>query len=244
MDDASSGVFYSISQPQRIMNVLSNKRQSAILSVGPAVAAIAYPCPLFLFYESARIFHSVNHVSDRAIGLLTSAFSLSLAYAVPLFAFFAALTIAIRIQPTRDTQKALIVAHLAVASPPMFTAIGVLCFLIHAPNTDYVVWLFLWIPLAIFSVRGSRRTVTLNRASADPVRLRMTHGISALLILVVFLAGHMVNHIVAIWSLNSDEEVMKALRIIYRAAWLQAWACWPVFISNRKRPLPAAVSHD
>ena len=58
----------------------------------------------------------------------------------------------------------------------MFTAIGVLCFLIHAPNADYVVWLFLWIPLAIFSVRGSRRTVTLNRASADPVRLRMTQS--------------------------------------------------------------------
>ena len=103
----------------------------------------------------------------------------------------------------------------------MFTAIGVLCFLIHAPNADYVVWLFLWIPLAIFSVRGSRRTVTLNRASAEPVRLRMTHGISALLILVVFLAGHMINHIVAIWSLNSDEEVMKALRRIYRAGWLE-----------------------
>jgi hypothetical protein len=221
MDDASSGVFCSIGQPQPIMDISSNKQRSTILSVGPAVAAIAYPCPLFLFYESARFFHTANHVSDRAIALMTSAFSLSLAYAVPLFAFFAALTIATRIQPTRDTQKALICAHLAATSPPLFTAIGVLCFLIHAPNADYIVWLFLWIPLAVFSARGIRRTVTLNRASADSVRLRMTHGISALLILVVFLAGHMINHFVAIWNLNSDEEVMKALRIIYRADWLE-----------------------
>jgi hypothetical protein len=201
------------------MNLLSNKRQSAILSVGPAVAAVAYPWPLFLFYESARFFHTANHVSGRAIGLMSSALSLSLAYAVPLFGFFAALTMATHIRATRDTQKALIFAHLAVASPPLFTAIGVLCFLIHLPNADYVVWLFLWIPLAIVSARGSRRTVTLNRTSANPIRLRMTHGISALLILVMFLAGHMINHFVAIWSLNSDEEVMKVLRGIYRAGW-------------------------
>ena len=39
--------------------------------------------------------------------------------------------------------------------------------------------------------------------------------------MVVFLGGHMINHIVAIWSLSSDVEVMTALRRIYRAGWVE-----------------------
>jgi hypothetical protein len=49
----------------------------------------------------------------------------------------------------------------------------------------------------------------------------MAHGISALFILAVFLVGHMINHVFAIWSLSGDVEVMTALRRIYRAGWLE-----------------------
>jgi hypothetical protein len=202
-------------------NILPNKEEPTIFSVGPAVAAVAYPGTLLFFYESARIFHTANHFADRAITLVAAVLSLSLAYAVPLFGFLAAYVIGTHIQSIRHTRRALFLAHLAVASPPLFTAIGVLCFLIHAPSADYVVWLFLWIPLAIFFMRRSPRTVGPTRSPEESVRVRMAHGISALLILVVFLVGHMINHIVAIWSLTTDVEVMTALRRIYRAGWLE-----------------------
>jgi hypothetical protein len=177
---------------------------------------------LFLFFESARVFQAASHFSDRSIGLMAAACSLSLAYAVPLFGFVAAYTMGRNIQAIRHTQRALFLAHLVVASPPLFTAIGVLCFLLHAPSADYVVWLFLWIPLAILCVRGSRCTVEPIRSPEGTVRVRMAHGISAFFILAVFLVGHMINHIVAIWSLSSDVEVMTALRRIYRAGWAVA----------------------
>jgi hypothetical protein len=49
----------------------------------------------------------------------------------------------------------------------------------------------------------------------------MIHGISALAILLVFLVGHMANHVVGIWNLAGDIEVMNVLRTIYRVQWLQ-----------------------
>jgi hypothetical protein len=198
-----------------------SKEVSLILSIGPALAAIAYPCALWLFYESARLFHSANHFSDCAITLIAAILSLSLAYAVPAFGFFAAYSIGTRDQKSPYSQRALLLAHLAVASPPLFTAIGVICFLIDAPNADYVVWLLLWVSLAIVEARRGRYTVPSFRSSKEPARVRMAHGVSALVILLVFLAGHMINHIVAIWSLASEIEVMDALRKIYRAAWLE-----------------------
>ncbi len=67
-----------------------SKEVSRILSIGPALAAIAYPCALWLFYESARSFHFANNFSDCALILIAAVLSLSLAYAVPVFGFFAA----------------------------------------------------------------------------------------------------------------------------------------------------------
>ena len=210
----------NITRPLGITDNISDKEQF-IFSVGPAAAAVAYPGALFLFYESARVFHATNHFSDRAILLMAAAFSLGLAYAVPLLGFLAAYSMETGIPRSHYTQRALFMAHLTVAAPPLFTAIGVLCFLIHAPNADYFVWLFLWIPLAIYSVRSIRPTVAPTRSSEGTVRVRMTHGFSALVILLVFLVGHMINHIVAIWSLPSDVEVMTALRRIYRTRWME-----------------------
>ncbi len=198
-----------------------SKEVPPIHSVGPALAAIAYPCALWLFYESARLFHSANHFSDCAITLIAATLSLSLAYAVPVFGFFAAYSIGTREQRSPYAQRALLLAHLTVASPPLFTAIGVICFLIDAPNADYIVWLLLWVSLAIFGACRGRWTVPSIRSPKEPRRVRMAHGVSALLILSVFLAGHMINHIIAIWSLAKDIAVMDTLRRIYRADWLE-----------------------
>jgi hypothetical protein len=60
-----------------------------------------------------------------------------------------------------------------------------------------------------------------KRSRSTPVRVRLIHGISALAILLVFLVGHIANHVVGIWNLAGDIEVTNVLRTIYRAQWLQ-----------------------
>jgi hypothetical protein len=58
--------------------------------------------------------------------------------------------------------------------------------------------------------------------AGSPPWLRAAHGLSALAILLVFLAPHMANHLTAIWSADLHEAVMNALRTIYRADFVQA----------------------
>jgi hypothetical protein len=191
-----------------------------VLTDSPAVAALAYPGMLFFFYESSHIFRSTDHASIRAVALVAAVLSLSLAYGVSLLGFFAAYVLGARSNQSRHIGRVRLLAHLVVASPPLFTAIGVLCFLLHAPNADYIAWLVIWIPLVIFAVVNGHYTAR-SRTQETRVRVRMAHGISALAILLVFLVGHMINHIVAIWSLTSDKELMSALRQVYRAHWLE-----------------------
>jgi hypothetical protein len=118
-------------------------------------------------------------------------------------------------------RKKRLLAYLAFASPPLYTAIGVLCFLLHAPRADYLIWVLLWIALIAFALRKDDRVVITNRSRPMPVRLRMAHGMSALTILLVFLVGHMTNHVIGIWNLASDIEVTGILGTIYRGSWLQ-----------------------
>jgi hypothetical protein len=204
-----------------MMDSTSSNEEIAVFSLGPAVAALVYPGSLYFFHESVRIFHSANHIYVSAIALITAVLSLSLAYVVPAFSFVAAYALGTRDHPSRQSEEARLLAHLAFSSPPLFTAIGVLCFLLHAPRADYLVWLLLWIALGVLAVRRSRSAVLPKRSRSTPVRVRMIHGISALAILLVFLVGHMANHVVGIWNLAGDIEVMNVLRTIYRVQWLQ-----------------------
>jgi hypothetical protein len=137
-----------------------------VLTDSPAVAALAYPGMLFFFYESSHIFRSTDHASIRAVALVGAVLSLSLAYGVSLLGFSAAYVLGARSNQSRHTERARLLAHLVVASPPLFTAIGVLCFLLHAPNADYIAWLVIWIPLVIFAVVNGRYTANVNTNDA------------------------------------------------------------------------------
>jgi hypothetical protein len=200
---------------------LSDEAESAIFSVGPAISALAYPSTLLLFYESARILHRTDHFAVRLIAVLAAILSLALSYIVSIFSFYVAYALGTRDHPSPKNERARLLAHLAFASPPLFTAIGVFCFLLHAPRADYLVWVLLWIALSVFALRTDQRPVIPKRLRSTPIRVRTTHGISALAILLLFLIGHMANHVVGIWNLASDIEVTKVLRTIYRARWLQ-----------------------
>jgi hypothetical protein len=83
------------------------------------------------------------------------------------------------------------------------------------------IWVLLWTALIAFALRKDDRVVITNRSRPMPGRLRMAHGMSALTILLVFLVGHMTNHVIGIWNLASDIEVTGILGTIYRGSWLQ-----------------------
>jgi hypothetical protein len=46
--------------------------------------------------------------------------------------------------------------------------------------------------------------------------LRSVHGVSALTILLIFLAPHIANHLTAMWSAGLHKSVMNGLRTVYR----------------------------
>jgi hypothetical protein len=74
------------------------------------------------------------------------------------------------------------------ASPPLFTALGVVLYLLHS-SSDYVVWALIWIPISLAAIAGaSERRAAASRpetTAGSPWR-RITHGFSALAILLLF----------------------------------------------------------
>jgi hypothetical protein len=42
-------------------------------------------------------------------------------------------------------------AHLAFASPPLFTALGVILSLLHSSG-DYIIWALIWIPVSLVAI--------------------------------------------------------------------------------------------
>lgn len=99
-----------------MMDSTSSNEEIAVFSLGPAVAALVYPGSLYFFHESVRIFHSANHIYVSAIALITAVLSLSLAYVVPAFSFAAAYALGTRDHPSRQSEEARLLAHLAFSS--------------------------------------------------------------------------------------------------------------------------------
>ena len=114
-------------------------------------------------------------------------------------------------------------AHLAVASPPLFVLIGVMFYLLHAPSGDSVLWWILWLAALAAAAWAMRWQGTDRPASStpNPIPLRVAHGTSALLIVLIFLAWHLLNHASAAFSHEFDRAMMNALRKWYRSDLVQ-----------------------
>jgi len=54
-----------------------------------------------------------------------------------------------------------------------------------------------------------------------PIELKVAHGISALLIVLIFLAWHLLNHASAVLTLELNQAMMNALRKWYRSGLIQ-----------------------
>src|SRR5262249_52784737 len=114
-------------------------------------------------------------------------------------------------------------AHLAVASPSLFVLIGVVSYLLHSANGDSVFWRILWLAALAAAAWAMSRQGRDRPASPmpAPLQLRVAHGISAALILLIFLTWHLLNHASAFVSLELNQSMMTALRKWYRSGLVQ-----------------------
>jgi hypothetical protein len=110
-------------------------------------------------------------------------------------------------------------ALISVAAAPLYTTLGVVLTIAHNPVSDLFLWVVVWVAasaILLWKMRETSPDATGGMPTLHP-RLRFAHGISAALIVCIFLAMHLINHLSALWSLDAQRLLMSAFRHIYRA---------------------------
>jgi succinate dehydrogenase hydrophobic anchor subunit len=138
--------------------------------------------------------------------------------AVPFVALRALMRIRNSIEPNAPLVRR--VLHVAFATPPVLTVSGFATSALGIPLTW--AWYGGWglVAMITFFVRkgsGSGSPVTWR----DSTRLRKIHGFSALFLLMGFLVLHLGNHLAALWTVQTQNDVMIFLRGWYRSTWVQ-----------------------
>ena len=111
--------------------------------LAPPLAALLYPFALKGFNAS------VTRISEGGAGAvalpwLTAAVCLALAFAMPLVALLAAMSLSGIGRPTVAQLRAQRAALLAVAAPTLFTFVGVVLYMLHDPVLDTWLWVACW----------------------------------------------------------------------------------------------------
>ena len=187
--------------------------------VAPPLAALLYPFTLEGFNASVTL---ALGGSAGFMAVLSAAIYLALAFAVPLVGMLAAIWLSEIDQPTAAQVRAKRVALLSVAAPTLFTFAGVVLYMLHDPLPDRWLWVACWGIVIALLLRWDRDATAQRGACSTPVPLRVAHGLSALAILVAFLALHIANHLMFPAGAETYDAVMKVFRHVYRTNVLQA----------------------
>jgi hypothetical protein len=190
--------------------------------VAPAVAALLYPVALHALYGAGRLVHDATSPESALSAWTVTLGAAALAYSVPAIALWAIRALGQERHPGPAHVRARGLAHLAFASPPLFTALGVGFYLVHS-NSDHIVWVLIWLPIVAVTIVGERRGGTAGSQPRTQLQwLRTAHGLSATAIIIMFLAPHIANHLTAIWSTDLHKAVMEVLRTVYRQSAVQS----------------------
>lgn len=186
--------------------------------------ALIYPQAVIAIFYSNERFHNATNFVTAFIAAIGFIFSLLLTFGIPVFSFSQAYHLGKINKPSPFQLYTRRFAHLVFASPPLFTCIGVFVYILGIPNTDAIIWTVAWllIGLSIF-IYGIANTSKI--IPSHPITIwagfRIIHGISALLIVLMFLLPHIANHLTAIWSVNAHITVMNLLRNNYRSDFVE-----------------------
>src|SRR5215475_13165483 len=193
-----------------------------IARIAPAVAALLYPVALHALYGAGRLVHDATSLESALSAWAITFGAATLVYSVPAIALWAIQALGQERRPRFPRVRARAFAHLAFASPPLFTALGVALYLVHS-SIDHIVWALIWLPIVAVAIFDECRFVAVGAEPRMQLRwLRTAHGLSAAAILVMFLAPHIANHLTAIWSTDLHKAMMGALRVVYRQSAVQS----------------------
>ena len=185
--------------------------------LAPPLAALLYPFALEGFHTSvARIAEGASILS-----WLSAAASLALAFAMPLIAMLAAMSFSEIGRPTVAQLRARRVALLAVAAPTLFVFVGVVLTMLHDPVPDTWLWVACWAIALALLLRSDNSVPAVLAPCPIPAPLRVAHGVSALALVMIFLALHIANHLMFPAGAETYDAVMKVFRHVYRTDILQ-----------------------
>jgi hypothetical protein len=188
----------------------------------PPATALFYPQAVRALYESGKLMHQASGLG-LAVAWLAIVLSIGLIYSVSAVGIGIAWLLGRHESTSSSELLARRLAHMAVASPPLFVLFGVVFYLLHAPTGDSVFWWILWLTALAAAAWSTRRQTENTRApsTSNPIRLRVAHGASALLIVLIFLAWHLLNHASAVFSHEFNRDMMNELRKWYRSELIQ-----------------------
>jgi len=184
-------------------------------TLAPSLAALLYPFALEAFNASVT---RIAEGGAGALGLswLGAAMCLALAFAVPLIAMLAAMSLSGIDRPTAAQLRAKRVALLAVAAPTLFVFVGVALTMLHDPVPDTWLWVACWAIALALLLRSDNDAPARVAMRLVPVPLRVAHGVSALALIMIFLALHIANHLMFPAGAETYDAVMKVFRHVYR----------------------------
>ena len=186
--------------------------------LAPPLAALLYPFALEGFNTS------VTHIvasGASTLSWLSAAACLALAFAMPLIAMLAAMSFSEIGRPTVAQLRAKRTALLAVAAPTLFTFVGVVLTMLHDPVPDTWLWVACWAIALVLLLRSDNDAPAVVAPRPVPAPLRVAHGVSALALVMIFLALHIANHLMFPAGEGTYDAVMKVFRHVYRNDILQ-----------------------
>src|SRR5882672_2740432 len=104
------------------------------LHAAPTVAALFYPVALVAFYSGGRMVHDASTWETLLSGWIVTLGGAILAYGVSAISFWVIHILGREPAPSRAQVRARRLAHVAIASPPLFTALGVILNLLHSSS--------------------------------------------------------------------------------------------------------------
>jgi hypothetical protein len=184
----------------------------------PPLAALLYPFALEGFNTSVR---RIVASGASTLSWLSAAACLALAFAMPLIAMLAAMSFSEIGRPTVAQLHAKRTALLAIAAPTLFTFVGVVLTMLHDPVPDTWLWVACWAIALALLLRSDNSVPAVVAPRPVPAPLRVAHGVSALALVMIFLALHIANHLMFPVGEGTYDAVMKVFRHVYRNDILQ-----------------------
>ena len=182
--------------------------------LAPLIGTLFYPTLIQLFGWAMQAYRE----SGNALFAGAAAISMLAAGSVPLVA--ARALILMRDESSTRPTLTRSLLYLMFAAPPAYVLVFLLASKYGMFQYRDVVWISAWLAAGVvlsFSKAGNASRVHV----AGVTGLRVIHGAIALCLLGGFLAAHLINHTLALWSVELHTAAMEWLRQFYRSEWVE-----------------------